>query len=186
VPKLDGSDLSAASVWWADMLVRRTGETVWIGELVGDKVSIVHQAVRPEDLVQLLDGDGALPWHACALGQAIVAGLDPAAQEALLATPVPRLTGLTITEPQGLRQMLALTRHRGYAVEAHAATLGDAGIAAPLLDSSGRVIGAIGIVGPAEHLLSPDRQQDLADAVCTTARTLSQEAGTAGPALPGA
>jgi DNA-binding IclR family transcriptional regulator len=185
LPKLDGSELSATSSWWADMLARRTGEAVWIGELVKDKVHIVHQAGRPEDLVQILNGDGALPWHACALGQAIVAGLDNTAQEALLAAPVQRLTGLTVTDPAALRQMLAVTRHRGHAVEAHAATLGDACIAAPVFDSSGRVIGAIGIVGPAERLLSPERQQDLADAVCVTARTLSQEAGTRGQVTPG-
>jgi len=160
------------------MLARQTGEAVWIGELVNDEVHIVHQAVRPEALVQILAGDGALPWHACALGQAIVAGLDPDAQEALLATPAQRLTGLTVTDPQALRQMLALTRQRGYAVEAHAATLGDAGIAAPLFDASGRITGAIGIVGPAERLLSADRQQDLTDTVCRTAHALSQAAGT--------
>ncbi|OLB75900.1 MAG: hypothetical protein AUI14_20085 [Actinobacteria bacterium 13_2_20CM_2_71_6] len=178
--------MGATTAWWVDMLARKTGEAVWIGELVNDEVHILHQAVRPEALAQIVAGDGAVPWHACALGQAIVAGLDPDAQEALLAIPAQRLTGLTVTDPQALRQMLAVTRRRGYAVEAHAATLGDAGIAAPVFDPSGQVVAAIGIVGPAERLLSPDRQQDLADAVCVTAQTLSQEAGTARTAPPGA
>ena len=178
--RLGGSELSSMAGWWVDMLARKTDEAVWLGELVNHQVHIVHQAVRPGELVQFLDGDGAVPWHACALGQAIVAGLDPEAQEALLAIPAQRLTGLTVTDPQALRETLVVTRQRGYAVEAHAATLGDAGIAAPVLDSTGgRVIGAIGIVGPAERLLSPERQQDLVEAVCVTAQTLSQEAGMA-------
>lgn len=174
--KLDSSNRSA---WWADILARNTGEAVWVGELVDDKVHIVHQPVRPDNLVQILDVDSAIPWFACALGQALVAGLDNDAQEALLAVPAQRLTGLTVTEPKELRQLLAMTRHRGYAVEAHAATLGDAGIAAPVFDSSGWAIGAIGVVGPAERLLAAERLTGLAEAVCFAAQSLSQDAGGA-------
>ena len=166
------------------MLARKTGEAVWAGELVDGEVHIVHQAVRPDELIQVLDVNAAIPWYACALGQAIVAGLDPGAQEALLAVPAQRLTGLTVTDADRLRQMLAMTRRRGYAIEAHAATLGDAGMAAPVFDSSGRPIGAIGIVGPAERLLSTERQQTLAEAVCFTAQALSHDATARGAARP--
>jgi DNA-binding IclR family transcriptional regulator len=176
LPKLDGSEMSALTLWRAEMLARTTREAVWIGELVNDEVHVVHQAIRPDDLVQALSGAGALPWNACALGHAIVASLDDEAQRALLAVPARRLTGLTLVDPEGLRQMLAATRQRGYAVEAHAATLGDAGIAAPVLDGSGLVIGAIGIVGPAERLLSDQSRKDHAEAVCATAKVLLQAA----------
>jgi DNA-binding IclR family transcriptional regulator len=94
-----------------------------------------------------------------------VAALAAETQEALLAGPVPRLTGLTVTEPQKLRQTLAETRHRGYAIEAHAATLGEAGIAAPVVSPSGHGVAAIGIVGPVERLLAADRLEGLAEAV---------------------
>ena len=181
--KLHGSDMGARSEWWADMLARRTGESVWVGELSGTVVHIVHQAAPPDDMVQPLDGDSAIPWHACALGQAIVASLDDDDQETILAAPAQRLTGLTVTDPEGLRQMLAMTRARGYAVEAHAATLGEAGIAAPLFDAAGQAVGAIGIVGDAERLLSVE-QQNLADAVCATARALSQDAGAGSATRP--
>jgi hypothetical protein len=160
------------------MLARKTGEAVWIGELVDDKVHIVHQAVRPDNPVQILDDNTALPWNACALGLAIAAGLDNAAQETLLGWPAQQLTGLTVTNPGDLRQILAMTRNRGYAIDAHTATLGEAGIAAPLFAPSGRVIGAIGIVGPAERLLSEELQKYLAEAVCSAARAVSQEVGS--------
>ena len=172
----DGSGLSAMSAWRADMLARMTGEAVWIGHLVDSKVHIVHQAVAPGDVVQVVGGDGVLPWYACALGHAIVAGLDTDVQEALLAMPAERLTGMAVTGAEHLRQVLATTRRRGYAVEAHLATLGDAGIAARVLDSSRRTVGAIGIVGPADRLLSTQRHTDLAEAVCLAAEMLSQEA----------
>jgi hypothetical protein len=183
--KLDGFARNATSDWWADMLARRTGESVWIGELLADQVHIVHQAARPGDLVQDLGADGTIPWYACALGQAIVAGLDQAAREALLAVPASRLTGMTVTDAVQLRQILALTRDRGYAVEAHGATLGDAGIAAPVLDAARRVVAAVGIVGPAERLLPAEHQQSLVHAVCITARALSEGSGLGTPPRDG-
>ena len=56
--------------------------------------------------------------------------------------------------------------------------LGDAGLASPVSDWSGRVVGAIGIVGPVERLLTPaGRRVRLADAVRSTARALSRDLG---------
>ncbi|HEU4423963.1 MAG TPA: IclR family transcriptional regulator C-terminal domain-containing protein [Pilimelia sp.] len=172
----DGFGLSAMSAWRADMLARTTGETVWIGHLVNDKIHVIHQAVPHGNLSQPVRGDSVLPWYASALGHAIVAGLDAAIQEALLAVPAGRLTGLTVTRPEELRQILVATRQRGYAVEAHMATLGDAGIAAPVFATDWRTAAAIGIVGPAERLLPAERQRSLADAVRLAAQGLSHEA----------
>jgi DNA-binding IclR family transcriptional regulator len=177
---LDGSELRARSGPWADMLARQAGEAVWVGVLSGRDVVVVHHAFRPDDLVQILEVGAAIPWHACALGHAIVAGLDEAARKALLDTlhdtPPQRLTSRTVTDPETLRQALAATTERGYALEDQEATLGDAGLAAAVSDWSGRVVGALGIVGPAERLLT-DRQPQLADAVRTTARALSRDLG---------
>jgi DNA-binding IclR family transcriptional regulator len=159
-------------VWLADMLARTTGETVWIAQLLGGAVHVVHQAVLPGEGVPVLSGEVILPWHACAVGHAIVAGLDGNSQETLLAIPAARLTGLTVTNPGDLRLMLDLTRQRGYAIEAHTATIGEAGIAAPVHDPAGRVTAAIGIVGPAERLLPAQLQEALAQAVRATARDL--------------
>jgi len=174
---LDGSELRARSASWADMLARQTGEAGWVGVLSGPSVVVVHHAFRPDDLVQILEVGAAVPWHACALGHAAVAWLADDAQKALLSGPVPRLTGRTVTEPEALREALATTRERGYAVEDQEATLGDAGLAAPVFDWSGRVVGALGIVGPVERLLAAGRQGRLADAVRSTARALSRDLG---------
>jgi DNA-binding IclR family transcriptional regulator len=174
---LDGSELRARSVPWADMLARQTGEAVWVGVLSGRNVVVVHHAFRPDDLVQILEVGAAIPWHACALGHAIVACLDDDAQKSLLAASAQRLTGRTVTDPESLRQSLATTRERGYAVEDQEATLGDAALAAPAFDWSGRVVGGLGIVGPVDRLLIPGRQSQLADAVRSTARALSRDLG---------
>jgi DNA-binding IclR family transcriptional regulator len=138
---------------------------------------VVHHAFRPDDLVQILEVGAAVPWHACALGHAIAAGLPEDAQKALLAGPVPRLTGRTLTDPEALRQAMVGVRERGYAVEDQEATLGDAGIAAPVYDWSGRAVGALGIVGPADRLLDAAAERRFADAVRSTARALSRDLG---------
>ncbi len=58
------------------------------------------------------------------------------------------------------------------------ATLGDAGLAAPVFDWSGRVVGALGLVGPVERLLLPaGRLGRLAEAVRSTAKALSRDLG---------
>src|SRR6266487_5431111 len=146
---LDGSDLRARSLRWAESLAERAGEAVWVATLSGSRVIVLHHVFRPDDLVQILEVGAAVPWHACALGHAIAASLDDNRQKELLAGPVRRLTGRTVTDPEALRQALTETRERGYAVEDQEATLGDAGLAAPVYDWSGKAVGALGIVGPA-------------------------------------
>ena len=74
---------------------------------------------------------------------------------------------------------VATVRGRGYAVEDQEATLGDAGIAAPVFDWSGRTVGALGIVGPVQRLLADGQERRLADAVRSTARALSRDLGAA-------
>jgi DNA-binding IclR family transcriptional regulator len=174
---MDGSEVRARSASWADMLARQTGEAVWVGVLSGRNVVVVHHALRPDDLVQILEVGAAIPWHACALGHAIVAWLDDEAQKTLLAAPAQRLTGKTRTDPETLRQSLTVTRERGYAAEDQEATLGDAGLAAPVFDWSGRAVGSLGLVGPVERLLGAGRQGQLVDAVRSTARALSRDLG---------
>lgn len=174
---LDGSQLRARSAPWAEMLARQAGEAVWVGVLSGSSVVVVHHAFRPDDMVQIPEVGAAVPWHACALGQAIVAVAGDRAQAALLAGPVPRLTGRTLTEPAALQEALARVREQGYAVEDQEAALGDAGIAAAVFDWSHRVVGALGIVGPAERLLADRARPRLVDAVRSTARALSRDLG---------
>src|SRR6266571_8602548 len=77
-------------------------------------------------------------------------------------TELAPLTGRTKTTRSALSRALAQVRQRGYAVEDQEATVGDAGVAAPILNREGTVAGSIGVVGPAERLLSPAARDDLA------------------------
>jgi DNA-binding IclR family transcriptional regulator len=62
-------------------------------------------------------------------------------------------------------------------VEDQEATVGDAGVAAPIVNREGGVAGAIGLVGPVERLLAPASREELARAVVESARSVSRDLG---------
>jgi DNA-binding IclR family transcriptional regulator len=172
---LEGSELRARSLLWAESLAQRANEAVWVATLSGSRVIVLHHVFRPDNTVQILEVGAAIPWHACALGHAIIAHL-PAEQAApILAAERAPLTGRTKTTRAALGQALAQVRRRGYAVENQEATVGDAGIAAPIVNREGVVAGSIGLVGPAERLLAPDSADELARAVMESARSVSRD-----------
>ena len=174
---LDGSELRARSLLWAQALAQRANEAVWVATLSGTRAIVLHHVFRPDNTVQILEVGAAIPWHACALGQAIVAYLPPPESARILAAERAPLTGRTQTTRAALDQALAQVRRRGYAIENQEATVGDAGIAAPIANREGTVAGSIGLVGPTERLLARGAHAKLARAVVESARSVSRDLG---------
>ena len=174
---LDGSELRARSLLWAESLAQRANEAVWVATLSGIRVIVLHHVFRPDNTVQILEVGAAIPWHACALGHAIVAHLRAEESARVMAAERVPLTGRTKTTRAALGQALAQVRRRGYAIEDQEATVGDAGIAAPIVSREGTVAGSIGLVGPAERLLAQTAQDDLVRAVVDSARSISRDLG---------
>ena len=174
---LDGSELRARSLRWAESLAQRAAEAVWVATLSGSRVIVLHHVFRPDNMVQILEVGAAIPWHACAPGQAIVAHLPAAQRTRALAADLTPLTGQTKTTRAALTRALAQVRQRGYAVEDQEATVGDAGLAAPILARDGVVAGAIGVVGAADRLLAPGTRDELVRLVLEAARAVSRDLG---------
>ncbi len=158
-------------------LAQRAQEAVWVATLSGPRVIVLHHVFRPDNTVQILEVGAAIPWHACALGLAIVANLAPAQRTRLLSGELLPLTGQTKTTRGALTRALTQVRQRGYAIEDSEATVGDAGIAAPILGRDGTVAGAIGLVGPADRLLAAATRDELVRAVAEAARSVSRDLG---------
>ena len=173
---LDGSDLRARSLRWAESLAQQGGEAVWVATLSGSRVIVLHHVFRPDNTVQILEVGAAIPWHACAHGHAIVANLPAAQRAQALAADLAPLTGRTKTTRNALTRALTHVR-AGYAVENEEATVGDAGIAAPILGRDDVVAGAIGVVGPADRLLVAGTRDELVRAVVAAARAVSRDLG---------
>jgi DNA-binding IclR family transcriptional regulator len=182
---LDGSDLRARSLRWAESLAQQANEAVWVATLSGSRVIVLHHVFRPDNTVQILEVGAAIPWHACALGHAIVANLPASQRAQALAADLAPLTGRTKTTRQALSRVLSQVRSAGYAVENEEATVGDGGIAAPILGRDDAVVGAIGVVGAADRLLATGNREELIRAVVTAGRAVSRDlgAGRGGVAL---
>jgi DNA-binding IclR family transcriptional regulator len=175
---LDNHELRARSLLWADSLASRTGEAVRVGVLHGPNVLIVHHVFRPDNSVQILEVGASIPWHACALGKAIVAFFPAATRDVLLGSELMPLTGRTVTDPEVLEAALTAVSEEGTALEDEEAIVGEAEIAAPVFDDRGHSVGAIGVVGPVERLLPEGRQAAaVVAAVRETSRGLSRDMG---------
>jgi DNA-binding IclR family transcriptional regulator len=101
---------------------------------------------------------------------------DDAELEQKLAGPLPRLTGRTLVDRRELERALERIRRDGVAIEDQEAIIGEAEIAAAVVDHAGHAVGAVGVVGPVERLLVDGfARPDLAGAVKQVARGLSRD-----------
>src|SRR2546429_447615 len=66
---LDGSDLRARSLRWAESLAERAGEAVWVATLSGSRGIVLHHVFRPDDTVPILEV-GAVPGAIGVVGAA--------------------------------------------------------------------------------------------------------------------
>ncbi len=108
---------------------------------------------------------GRNPLHATGLGKAILAFSDAGALDELLAAPLEAVTPKTIVEPGALRAELDRVRERRVAFDVEESRLGLFCVAAPILDSRGRALGAISVTGATAF----DQAERFAPAVGTTA-----------------
>jgi len=175
---LENNALRGRSLLWAESLASRAQEAVRVGVLNGDSVLIVHHVFRPDNSVQILEVGASIPWHACALGKAIVANSDARHRRQLLAGPLTRLTGRTVVSSDALEREFVSIERAGFATDDQEAIVGEAGIAAPVFDHRGAV-GAIGITGPVERLIDNEPNPAIAVAVRDTARGLTRDLGGA-------
>jgi IclR family acetate operon transcriptional repressor len=135
--------------------MRRTGETVFLGTLAGDGLSVVYvDKVESEQIIRYAAGVGdRRPLHATSSGKAILAFLPAAQREAILrALPLARHTERTVTSLPALRQSLDEIRQTGVCISLDEMVRGAAGVAAPILDRSGRVAGVCTIAGPTDRV----------------------------------
>jgi IclR family acetate operon transcriptional repressor len=116
------------------------------------------------------------PLHCCASGKVFLAYEQQRVLDAYLATPLDAMTPRTITNPGTLRQVIAEVRHRGYATDECESYDGISGLAAPVFDFSGKVVGTLSITLAATRLSKNDLAR-LAPLLTRCAGTLSERLG---------
>ena len=167
-------------------LMRRTGETVFIGTLSGDRASVVYvDKVESDHIIRYAGGVGdRRPLHATSSGKVILAFLPQEERDAILKSlSLARHTDRTITSLPALRASLEEIRRAGVCVTVDELVPGASGIAAPIFDRDGRVTGACVLGGPTDRVRP--KLKTLAAEVKTTAHTVSARLGhRAGPPSP--
>jgi IclR family KDG regulon transcriptional repressor len=161
-------------------LARSTGEAAYLGVLDGPSVVCVDlvDTTQPVRVVSHLGR--RLAAHATALGKAQLAFRSPEEREELwkraaLAGP----TGRTIVDPSRLADELVRTAEREWALEDEELEPGVRGLAAPVRDYARRVVGAIGVRGPAFRLPLERLETEVAPRVRAAARDVSKRLGFA-------
>ncbi len=159
-------------------LMRRTGETVFVGTLSSDRSSIVYVTkVESDHVIRYAGGVGdRRPLHATSSGKAILAFLSEEEREEILRSlSLARHTERTVTSLSALRASLGEIRRTGVCVTTDELVPGASGIAAPVFDRYGHVAGACAIGGPTDRVRP--RLRMLATEVKATARALSERLG---------
>lgn len=148
-------------------LVERTGECAHLAILAQGQALYIDQ-VESLSSLRVTTGVGTLaPLHCTALGKVLLAfGGEPIPSE------LPAFTPRTITDLGTLHAHLEQTRRQGYGVDDEEYEYGVRCVAAPVYDFRTRVVGAVGISGPAGRI-GLDRIPQFGDIVAEVAQALS-------------
>ena len=129
----------------------KTGETACVFRVeqqfrVCVAVAETRHALRREMYVGMMS-----PLYVGSASRVLLAW-NPELAERVLSGPLEPLTDGTVTDPQQLRALIAHTRADGYAITTGEREDSSSGLAAPMFDSAGDVLGALTISGPTLRL----------------------------------
>lgn len=160
-------------------LLLSTRESVHLSVLEGHEVLYVHKLDSPEPVRAYSEVGGRAPAHCVATGKALLAWQPEAALESFAASGLARHTPNTIVEHDDFLREMEKVRNQGYAVNRGEWRETVWGIGAPIRDSAGHVVAALGISGPSSRI-KPAQIKTLAVMVREAADAVSL--GAASPA----
>ncbi|AQA06381.1 IclR family transcriptional regulator [Mycobacterium sp. MS1601] len=172
-------DLAKESQPVCDELAQQSGETTNIAILDGDRIINIVEAHGPAEITLRTWVGQNCPAHATSSGKALLSALPPAAVRELLGEKLPTFTDNTIADVKTLAVELDQARTAGWASVTEELEVGLNAVAAPVRDSTGKVIAALSVSGPA-YRLAPDRFRDVAVLTTQAAERISRRLGYVG------
>lgn len=143
-------------------LVQELGETCNITTLSGGEVLYLDRVETSEPLRFHLGPGSRVPIHASASGKLLVGQLPETTRRKLLShAPLEQFTDATITDFNALEMEVALSRERGYAVDAEEFVPGLVCFAVLVPGSRGRSSQCVAVQGPSLRLSAADADRVL-------------------------
>lgn len=172
-------DLAKESQPVCDALAEQSGETTNIAILDGDRIINVVEAHGPAEITLRTWVGQNCPAHATSSGKALLSALSPAEVHQLLGDTLPTYTDNTIGDGAALAAELEKARTAGWASVSEELEVGLNAVGAPVRDSTGAVIAALSVSGPA-YRLQPDRFDEVAAMTVIAANQISRRLGFVG------
>ena len=168
------AQLAAFARPYLEELTETTGEAAGVSIPDGYEIHYIDQT-NAEHPVQVRDWSGELiPMHVVPSGLAIMAHWPKAQLARFLTRDLRELTPNTVTDPEQIRERLEGVRNRGYVWVYEEFVEGINSVAAPVLESSGLVTGALHVHGPAYRFPQKGEDDKVGQLVGETALRLSE------------
>jgi IclR family transcriptional regulator, KDG regulon repressor len=145
-------DVSAEARPHLFRLRESTGETVHLAILAGTEIMYIYNLESHHAIRMRSDIGVRKPAYCTAEGLAILAFQPESLVAEIIARGLKARTPKTNTSPKKLWKILEEVRERGYAIEDEQSEVGMRSIAAPIRNSSGDVVAAVGVAGPVQRL----------------------------------
>lgn len=157
-------------------LTQRVHESASISVLDGHDVVYVVRVPTQRVMTIALGLGSRLPAASTSMGRILLAALPEEELEAILAeVDLPVHTARTVTDPDALRAELKKVRDQGWALVDQELEEGLRSIAAPLRDSSGRVIAAMNVSGHAGRVTLSRMREEFLPALLEAAEHINQQ-----------
>jgi DNA-binding IclR family transcriptional regulator len=159
-----------------ESLAALTGETAHASLISGRTMATIGVCESAKGNRVSLQAGEVLQFHSTASGLAVLSAMIADLREAILSRPLISKTPFTITDVPTLRAMLDAARQNGFAEAAQSNELEVHGIAAPIFDPGGLVLGAVAVAAPSHRMNAEIRNLVIAS-VLRSARAVTAGAG---------
>ncbi len=179
----DQNDLFRASASHMEALADECEETVFLSKLEDGDVVYLRRMESPKSVTVVKKLESRVPAHCTATGLALLAWLPPAEANAILdSQDLEAFNEATVTDRGVLRERLAETRRREYAVIDGEYNQDVLCVAAPVLDHNQRPCAALTVAMLSSQVQGYEQIERVGAAVRRVARAFSQSMGAHGPA----
>jgi IclR family transcriptional regulator, pca regulon regulatory protein len=171
---LSSNEMVNRAAPYVQQLSMHTGETANVTVLHGSDIVFVYRIASPQVLISSLNVGARMPAYCAAPGLAMLAKLPDAEVDGILAaSDLVKHTPHTVAQPRAIKQRLAEIRAAGYAHTEEEYYLGDISTAAAVVDSRGRVMGAVNVAVAKPRWNGAADERRIADLVISTASAIS-------------